>query len=454
MQRPLMFRRIWRLAWPLMVTNITVPLLGMVDTAVLGHLESPHYLAATAIAAQLFTLTFWIFGFLRMGSSGLTAQAYGRGSTADQLLILLRGLVLGATLGAGLLISSALWVPLGLSLLNVPAELSEEAMAYAAVRAWGAPVTLANFALIGWLVGIQKTRLVLWLALLTNLANIVLDLVLVVGLDQRSAGVAAASVAAECLALAVGLYWVLRHIAPALGRWPWRALTELAGYRLLLRVNVDLFLRTLGILTIIAFFIARGAELGITIVAINAILFNFLLFIAHTLDGFANAMEALCGEYLGRRQWARYRLAVRSGLHLGGWTALALSVLFWLGGEALVGLLTTQSDLREAAAVYLPWIMILPLISAWCFLLDGIFIGSLLTRQMLFAVWFAALLIAWPIWYWSTPLGNHGIWLAFSASFVGRALWQASVYRHFARSLPQHAEIGDTANLSKKRPAV
>lgn len=424
-----MHKKIWSLAWPLMLINLTVPLLGLVDAAVLGHLDSPVYLGAVAISSQMFTFLLWAFGFLRMGTSGLSANAFGKGDPGLLSLQLFRPLLLA--IGFGLLILGTaypLW-PTALGWMQTPQPLMADALLYSEIRLLSAPISLCNFVISGWLVGQQRPRLVLGLAVLTNAVNILLDLLLVAVLDWKVAGAAWASVFAETSALMVGLYLTSR-----MGVWQrlpalLNSLLDLRPLLQLLRLNGNLFLRTLILLLTLAFFVAQGAALGPETVAANALLLNFVLIVANALDGFANAVEALCGEAYGAGHIPRVREWARAGMVWAIGLAVLLTLGFFIFGASLLGLLSDLEGVLAEARRHLPWIWLLPAISVWCFMLDGIFLGTLKAHIMRNAVLFSTFVLFLPAWYLTRELGNHGLWLSLCLFFLGRSAYQGVAYR-------------------------
>ncbi|GAA0794996.1 MATE family efflux transporter [Marinobacterium sediminicola] len=420
--------RVWSLAWPMMLSNITVPLLGLVDTAVIGHLPDPHHLGAVAVGSMIFSILYWAFGFLRMGTTGMVAQACGRQDGERIRTLLGQSLVLGVTIGILILLLRTPLTSLALQLMDPEPTVLASAAEYTAIRAFGAPAVLCNFALLGWFVGNQNTRIALILLTSTNLLNMLLDLLFVFGFGMAADGVALATVCAEYFSLLLGLWFCRRLLGHLPGRWIWQQLHRLGDYRELISVNRYLFVRTLLLLMTFAFFTAQGAKQGTTILSANAVLLNFLLLISNALDGFAHATEALTGKALGEKKRSGfYRVLVCATL----WSALSaclLTLLFWLGGKPIIHLLTDIPEVRHEAVLYLPWIVILPLIGTWSFLLDGIFIGTTRVKAMQDTMLVSVLLVFAPVWWFSQSLGNQGLWLAFIALFAARGLTGAWVF--------------------------
>ena len=418
-----------------MISNVSVPLVGIVDTAVVGHLEHPYYLGAVAIGALIFTFLFWGFSFLRMGTTGLTAQALGAGRRDDIVAIPARGLMFAAAFGLALL---ALQSPVGwaaFALLNASAEAEAHAATYFAVRIWAAPAVLANYVILGWLLGMQRAGIALAVQLILNMTNIVLDVLFVLGLGLGVAGVALASVIAEIAALAAGLTWLALLLRRRGARWPGRALGDWPAMRRLLAVNRDIFIRTICLITAFAWFTGTGAAMGDVVLAANAVLLNFQTFMAFALDGYADACAALVGETIGAGNRRRFERSVVTALIWAAATAALFSAIYWLAGGLMIDTMTGIDAVREAARRFLPWSILLPMVSFWCFLLDGIFIGATRTRAMRDAMVLslaAYLVVAWAA---VESHGNHGLWFAFVFFMAMRALTLGAALPQLTRSL-------------------
>ncbi|MDX1803085.1 MAG: MATE family efflux transporter [Alcanivorax sp.] len=417
-------RRIWMLAWPLLLSNLTAPLLGLVDTAVVGHLESPHYLAAVALGGNFFMFLYFSFNFLRMGTTGFASQALGGGH--DTRVVLLRGLLLAGGFGLLLVLLSPLLREAGLWLLGGSDKVQGLARDYISIRILGAPAALANFALIGFAIGTQNTRVPLKMTLVMHSSNALLDVLLVQVWHWDVRGVASASAAAEYIGLAAGLFWLRHALRPA----KWReSLWHPAALLSLMAVNRDLFIRSLALLTSFFFFTAQGARLGDPILAANAVLITFLLLLSNLLDGFANAAEALVGDAQGRRDPAAFRRAVRA---TGRWTlgcALLALLAFAAGGAPLIRLLTDLPGVRDTAISYLPWMLLLPLTASAGFWLDGIYVGATWGHAMRNTM-LASVVMFFLLWALTRDWGNHGLWLAMNGFMACRGvLMGVGLYR-------------------------
>ncbi|WP_299733024.1 MATE family efflux transporter [uncultured Endozoicomonas sp.] len=426
------WHRVWHFAWPAIVSNISVPLLGLVDSAVLGHLPSPEYLGGVAIAATLFSMVFWAFGFLRMGTTGLVAQAKGRGDRDACRKWLLQSVAFAAAIGVLLILFSSPIFSVVLPFFDASAVVARQADIYFSTRIFSAPAVLINYALIGWLIGMQKPKGPLFILVLGNVVNIVLDLWFVLGLGWATQGAALATVIADYLALAGGLYIVNRTLQETGGEFSWAMLMDAVGLRRLVLLNRHLFVRTLCLLFVQSFFTAQGARLGDDILAANALLLNLMVLISNGLDGFAHAAEALTGEAIGRKDRKLFAQVIR----VTGWCSLICGGLFCLilgvGGHALLGLLTDIPEVVDQASVYLPWLVVMPLIAVWCFWLDGVFIGAVRTDMMQHTMLAATVLVFLPLWFVFKGLGNQGLWLAYTLFMGARGVGLIWVFRRFS----------------------
>jgi MATE family multidrug resistance protein len=425
---------VWRLAGPIILSNLSVPLLGAVDTAVVGHLPDAAYVGAVAVGATIFNFLYWGFGFLRMGTTGFAAQAYGGGDGDELAAVLARALLLALGLG---LVLMALQLPirhLALALIAASPRVASLAGQFFQVRIWSAPATLANYALLGWLLGVQRPRAALALQVFMNGLNILLNLLFVVGFHWGVRGVAGATVLAEYAATGLGLLLVARALPRPL-RLERSRILDRGRLVALIRVNRDIFIRTLCLVLAFAYFTARGAAMGDVLLAANAVLLNFQSLMAYALDGFAHAAEILVGSAVGARDRAAFSAAVRAATGSAAALAVGFALAYAVAGDALVGLFTELPAVRAAAHEFLPWLILSPLLSVWSFQLDGVFIGATRTVEMrngmiiALACYLAAALLLVPL------LGNHGLWLALMLLMVARAVPLALWYPRILRSL-------------------
>lgn len=435
--QPYSHANVWRLAWPMIVSNVTVPLLGLVDTAVMGHLEHPRYLGAVAIGTTVFSFLFMGLNFLRMGTTGLAAQAHGAGDGDALRSVLGQSLLIAGGLAALLVVVQRPVGDLAFRLLAPGPEVIDPAWTYYSVRIWAAPAALANFALIGWFIGRQNTRAPLAIMLVTNLSNIVLSVLFVIGMGYRTGGVAAASVVAEIAGLAVAAGLARSALADTSGSFSWSRILDPAALRRVLGVNANLLVRTLSLMFVFGFITAQGARMGTATLAANAILIQFQYLMSYGLDGFAHAAEALAGRAIGERNPEGFRLAVRRSLAWSAAVALGYALVYALAGQPIIGLLTSQAELRVLAGTFLPWIVVSPLLSFWSFLWDGVFVGATWADAMRNTMLFSAFAVFVPAFHimQAAGLGNHGLWLSFLVFMAARAVTMYVVYQRRAPAL-------------------
>ena len=426
-------KALWRLALPMIFSNITVPLLGLVDTAVIGHLDSPVYLGGVAIGATATSFLFMLLLFLRMSTTGLTSQAFGAKDPVRLARALVQPLILA--LGAGLLIVllRTPLIDLALHVVGGSEAVLEQARRFLEIRWLSAPASLANLVLLGWLLGVQYARAPVILLVVGNLLNIVLDLWLVMGLHMNVQGAALATVVAEYGTFFIGLWMVkrvlaMRGISFAMLKTAWHG-----NIRKLLALNRDIMLRSLLLQLCFGALTVFGARLGPEIVAVNAVLMTLLTFTAYALDGFAYAVEAHSGQAYGAREAGQLQEVWRAACRQSGLVALVFALIYALFGGQIVALLTSLPELRELANHYIIWQVVLPVVGVWCYLLDGMFIGATRGAEMrnsmaVAAAGFALTLFTLP---W---LGNHGLWLALAVFLALRGLSLALIWRRHWRN--------------------
>jgi MATE family multidrug resistance protein len=427
-------RDIWRIAAPMILSNVSVPLLGMVDTGVTGHLDSPVYLGAVAIGSTIFGFLYTGMNFLRMGTTGIAAQRYGADDNDGLRASLGQALVVALAIGLTLL---ALQLPIGnlaMLLVGADGDIRDPALVYFHTRIWSAPGTLANYVLFGWFLGLQNARVPLVMFLTVNLTNIALDLLFVVGLGMKVEGVALASVIAEYAGVAVGLACAARALRRHPGQWHPAQLFRASAYAAFFSVNANLFVRTMALMFTFAFVTAQGARLGPLVLAANAVLMNLQHLTAFALDGIAHAAEALVGKAVGQRRRDILERSVTLSLKWSLYFAAGFCMAYVLFGGSLVRLLTDLPGVRATAMTYLPWLVLSPLVSVWCFLYDGVYVGATRSRDMRNIMVFSTVAIFLPAWYLLQGLGNHGLWLAFTLFMASRGVGMHLGYRR--RLLP------------------
>ena len=414
-------RKVWMLAGPIILSNISMPLVGAVDTAVVGHLPEPQSIGAVALGALIFSFLYWVFGFLRMGTTGFIAQAYGVGDWRSLSETLSRVLLLALTLG--LITIAIAWPLIDFVLYLIDSSAGVEALAadYANIRIRSAPAVLCVYAFTGIFIGMHNTRRAFVLQLVLNISNMLLDLLFVLGFDWGIEGVAAASVIAEYLAMGVGFYLLRSQIRIAFERFDRARLLERTALARLFTANSNIFIRTLCLLFAFSYFTARSASQGEVILAANAILLHLQSIMAYGLDGFAHAVEALAGSAYGAGRQREFRRAVTLTSVWGAIIALLAGFIYFVFGEAIINLFTSIDAVTDNALIYLPWMVVAPILSVWSFQLDGVFIGTGHTREMRNAMIFS-LLAYLAIVQVTIPLfGNHGLFLGLALFMLIRA---------------------------------
>ncbi len=415
---PVTHRQVWAMAGPIILANLSVPLLGAVDTAVVGHLDEVHYIGAVAIGAMLFNFIYHLFNCLRMGTTGPTAQARGAGDHAEVRMMLARALLLAMAAGCAMVALQGPIAALAFHAIEASAQVEQYARQYFLIRVWALPAVLCTYAIIGWMYGLRNVRAPLVIQLFTNAVNVSLDLVLVFGFGMGVAGVAIASVVAEYAGLALGVFYVrltLRGLPAGGAASP---LLDRARLRRMVVINGDIVLRTLCIVSVGAIFMAKSAELGDLPLAANQVLYLFLVFTSFGLDGFAHTAETILGEAVGRRDAAGFRHGRRLVFLWAGVVALLNTLVYTLFGTAIIALMTSLPEVRAAAADYLWWPVLIPLVSVWAFMYDGVYLAATRTRIMrntvivAFVGYLAVLQLALPLF------GNAGLWAAV-ATFLG-----------------------------------
>ncbi len=428
-------RSVLALALPIMLSNVSTPLLGAVDTAVVGQIPDPAYIGAVALGSLIFTFVFWAFGFLRMGTTGLTAQALGAADADGMVDCLGRSLLIALAVGGVLVLLQWPIRELAFALLDGSARVEALARAYFDVRIWAAPATLANYALLGWFIGRGRTGIGLVLQLVLNIVNMLLDVFFVLGLGWDVRGVAAGTLIAEYCAAGVGSVIALRQVRGMEGHWSFARLTNWQQLRRTLVVNGDIMVRSLALIFVMVWFMAQGAQQGDERLAANAVLMQFISVSAYFLDGLAFAAEALVGRAIGAAQRSGLVAAARLTSLWAVIVSAMLSTALLLAGDGLIDLLSVDAGVRTAARVYLPWAALAPLAGMCAFQLDGIFIGATRTADMRRAMLFS-LLVFMAAWWLLRPWGNHGLWAALHVHYLARAASLGWYVPGLLRSVP------------------
>lgn len=406
----------------MILSSLSIPLLGVVDTAVMGHLDSAHYLAAVAVGAVLFNFIYMGMNFLRMGTTGLTAQAFGKHDHTEVRSVFMQAILVALALATTLLLIQK---PLSLTIHWIQASplVTETAITYFHWRIWSAPAVLANFVLIGWFLGMQSARGPMLMLFTTNIINIILDIVFVTQFGMDVNGVALASVIAEFCGLAAGLVYLKVLLARHPGDWDSQKIFDLSKLKRFFTVNSHILVRTFSLMISFAFFTAQGARFGDSILAANAVLINFQAILAYGLDGFAHAAEALVGRATGEKNKQGLKRAMKIAFQWSAGIAVMFTLFFLLFGKQIIALLTNIEEIKLLANEYLFWLIISPIISVWCFTYDGIFIGATRTWEMMINMLMATFVVFIPAVFVLRTFGNHGLWAAFMLFLIARALF-------------------------------
>jgi MATE family multidrug resistance protein len=423
------------MAWPIILANVTVPLLGAVDTAVVGHLPEPYYIGAVAIGAMLFNYIYHLFNCLRMGTTGPTAQARGAGDHAEVRAMIGRALLLAGVIGGVIVLLQLPILAFAFWVIDASAEVKHYAREYFLIRVWSMPAVLGMYAIFGWLYGLRDVKTPLWLQVIVNVLNIVLALIFVFVMHWGVPGVAAASLIAEISGLLLGLVAVRRKLRelPDDGR---RArILDPQKFKRMLTINSDIVLRTVCVVSVLGFFMAKSAELGDVQLAANQVLHHFLMFTSFALDGVAHAAETILGESVGRRDREAFVHDRRLVFLWSGVVGIINIAIYALAGHALIALMTNILEVRAAAAQFLWWPTLMPLVSVWAYSYDGVYLAATRTRIMrntmvgAFMIFLTLLHVLLPV------LGNHALWLAVGGFLAGRGLLLHLAYPHMMKSL-------------------
>ena len=418
--------QVFAIAGPAMLANLTTPLIGIVSTTAIGRLGDAALLGGVAMASVIFDCMFWLFGFLRMSTLAFTAQSLGAGEMGELRSLLARGLVVAAAFGAGLILLQLPLASVVLEAMGGSTRVTEAARTYYAIRIWSAPLVLANYVVLGWLIGLARAVLALALQVVVNLVNMALTLVLVLGLDAGIAGAAIAAVVAEATGLLLGIL-VARHLLRRRLAVPRALLFDRARLMRMFSVNRDIMIRTAALITAFLFFTAQGARSGDVTLASNSVLNNFLLISAFFLDGLANAAQQLCGQAFGARDRHAFSAAARLVVAWGFAFAIAVAAAFAAFGAHFIDIMTAAEEVRRMAREYLIFVIVSPLLAVFAFAFDGIYIGATWARDMR-NLMLLSLLIFLTAWLVLRSFGNAGLWGALLAHYAARGGLEAARY--------------------------
>ncbi len=432
---PITHRQVWMLAGPMIISNISVPLVGAVDTAVVGHLPEIHHIGAVAIGALVFSFLYWGFGFLKMGITGFVARAFGANDEPAIFEAVLRFLLLGMVLG---LLVIALRKPLiDFVLFYIDSSENVETLAgdYCLIRVWSAPATFCIYVFTGVFVGLHNTKLALVLQLVLNLTNIALDLLFVPVLQLGVPGVAWATLIAEYTAAGVGFLLLRKTLIKAISETDWKQLFEFHALKGMMQTNGNLFIRTLCVVFSFAFFTAQSARHGELILAANAVLLHLQTVMAYGLDGFAHAVEALGGSAYGAGNAARFKRAVFLTTLWSGLTTIVISIAYFVAGDTIIGWFTDTEIVVQTASEYLIWMILSPIVSFSSFQLDGLFVGTGRAREMRNAMLVSMAGYIGTAYLFQIFWGNHGLFLALVCLMIFRTMTLSMYYPSIIRSM-------------------
>lgn len=423
-------QRILHIAVPSIISNITVPLLGLVDVTIVGHLGAASYIGAIAVGGMLFNMIYWVFGFLRMGTGGLTAQAYGAHRLNASVHTLLRSLSISLLLAAGLILLQYPIRTIVFHLIETSPEVRSLATTYFHICIWGAPATLGLYSFTGWFIGMQNSRFPMFIAITQNIVNIVASLFFVFGLHMKVEGVALGTLIAQYAGLLMaGLLW-LRYYHPLCKYIEKEHIFERNAMIRFFQINRDIFLRTICLVAVTVFFTSTGAAYSDVILAVNTLLMQLFTLFSYIMDGFAYAGEALTGKNIGAKNHTELHRTIR---HLFGWgmaLALSFTLLYGIGGKGFLSLLTNDTTVIQASGNYFYWVLAIPLAGFSAFLLDGICIGATATHLMLRAMLAASGCFFLTYYSLHNALGNHALWMAFIIYLALRGILQGIMGRN------------------------
>lgn len=424
-----MDKRILQLAIPAIISNITVPLLGLIDVAIVGHLGSASYIGAIAVGGMLFNIIYWLFGFLRMGTSGLTSQALGKRDLDEVTRVLFRAVGIGLMIAFILLLIQYPIQKIAFTLLKTSEEVGQMAAVYFQICIWGAPAVLGFYGLSGWFIGMQNARFPMYIAITQNVVNIVASLFFVFGLGMKVEGVALGTLIAQYSGFLMALFLWYHYYGRLKSRIAWKNVWQKKEMSRFFQLNSDIFLRTLCLVAVTTFFTSTGARQGDVVLAVNTLLMQLFTLFSYFMDGFAYAGEALTGLFIGSRNREALRGMIRRLFRWGIGISLFFTFLYGVGGRSFLGILTNDVGVIETAMHYTYWVLAIPLAGFAAFLWDGIFIGATASRLMLYAMLVAS--GSFFLLYYSlhNVMGNHALWLAFLVYLSLRGIMQTFLWK-------------------------
>ena len=429
-------RQILNIALPSIVSNITVPLLGLVDVAIVGHMGDAVYIGAIAVGSMIFNVIYWIFGFLRMGTSGMTSQSFGRRDLPEVVRLLLRSLAVGLAVAVMIILFRRPLLSLALAVVSPSPDIAAYVRIYFGICVWGAPAMLCLYGMTGWFIGMQNTRIPMFISIMQNVVNIVASLSLVYACGMKVDGVALGTLIAQYAGLFAALVFLIIGYRRLRNHYSSSGLFAFQAMRSFFSVNRDIFIRTLFIVAVNLFFLSAGASHGTVVLAVNTLLMQLFTLFSYVMDGFAYAGEALCGRYYGARNVQMFRSTVRRLFMWGVILAAVYTVVYMSGGSAFLSLLTDDSTVIASSAAYFPWAVAIPAAGMAAFVWDGVFIGVTATRGMMLSSIFAALLFFVIYMSLRAVWGNHALWFAFIVYLASRGIVQTLLFKGIKKRMP------------------
>ena len=432
-----MHKEILSLAIPSIVTNITVPLLGLVDVAIVGHMGDASYIGAIAVGTMMMNVICWLFGFLRMGTSGMTSQAYGRGDSKEAATVLFQAIALGAAIGILFVLFQPLLLRLFLFFMRPSDEIRAFASVYFHVCVFGLPAALVMYGLTGWFIGMQDTRTPMTVSIFQNIVNIMTSLLLVYVFGMKVEGVALGTLTAQYSGLLLALYILRRKYAShyqllfsqfTLKPGDYSSFSYKHTLNRFFRVNRDIFLRTLFLVAVNAAFTSVGSRQGDVILAVNTLLFQFFTLYSYIMDGFAYAGEAICGKYYGAGNMPSFHACIRRLFAWGVIMTVVYTAAYYFGANDILHVLSNEQTVIEASEPYLLWVALIPVAGMGAFIWDGVFIGITDSRGMLLSCFVAAIVFAIILSLFFTTMGNHALWLALLSYLLARGVMQTILF--------------------------
>lgn len=422
-------KQVFKLALPSIISNITVPLLGIIDLTIVGHMGDVIYIGAIAIGTMIFNVLYWLFGFLRMGTSGMTSQALGRRDLTEAMRLLVRSLTISTAIAATFIVFQLPICWMALSIMQPTEQIADQAAIYFSICIWGAPAMLGLYGLTGWFIGMQNTRTPMLVSIFQNIVNIVASVTFVFGFGMKIQGVALGTLTAQWTGFLLALYCWKRYYG-RLAEYNWK--DDLFKRSTMVRffaVNRDIFIRTLFLVAVNFFFISAGSRQGAIILSVNTLLMTLFTLFSYVMDGFAYAGEALSGKYYSAANKLAFDRVYNSLFAWGAIMAVVFTLVYAVGGNGFLMLLTNEAVVVQSAEAYFWWAVMIPIVSVSAFVYDGIFIGLTATRGMLVSSVVSALVFFALYLALQTYLGNHALWLAFIVYLGLRGGIQWLLYR-------------------------